>query len=44
MFSIDVDMLLRELKADGRIGSHGKLILNISGNDVGFADPTLTYF
>ena len=44
MFSIDVNMFLRELKADRRIGSDGKLIFYVSGNDVGFAYPTLTYF
>ena len=37
-------MFLRELKADRRIGSDGKLIFYVSGNDVGFAYPTLTYF
>lgn len=41
MLPIDVDMLLRELKADRRIRADGKLILNVPGNDVGFANPTL---
>lgn len=41
MLPIDVDMLLRELKADRCIRADGKLILNVPGNDVGFANPTL---
>ena len=41
MLPIDVDMLLRELEADRCIRADGKLILNVPGNDVGFANPTL---